>query len=71
MKSSSFLSTDYTEKLMFTYTKNRVNPCNPCLNYKMRFDLTDLTRISTKTPPRASTSSSGSCGYGAHRSKCG
>ena len=38
MKSSSFLGTDCTEKLMFTYTKNRVNPCNPCLNYKMRFD---------------------------------
>ena len=35
MKSSSFLGTDYTdctEKLMFTYTKNRVNPCNPYLN---------------------------------------
>ena len=38
MKSSSFLGTDYTEKLMFTYTKNNVNPCNPCLIYKMRFD---------------------------------
>ena len=39
MKSSSFLGTDYTEKLMFTYTKNHVNPCNPCLN--IRCVLTD------------------------------
>ena len=33
-----FLGTDYTDftdKLVFTFTKNRVNPCNPCLNNRL------------------------------------
>ena len=32
-----FLGTDYTDitdKRVFSYTKNRVNPCNPCLKYR-------------------------------------
>ena len=26
--------TDFTDQIVFSYTKNRVNPCNPCLKNK-------------------------------------
>ena len=26
---------DFTDNMVFTYTKNRVNPCNPCLKTKI------------------------------------
>ena len=34
--------TDFTDKLVFTFTKNRVNPCNPCQKKEvdMYFDFT-------------------------------
>ena len=31
------LGTDLTDKLVFTSTKNRVNPCNPCLKNDKRY----------------------------------